>query len=545
MRYGSAVRVLLFAVTLPFAFPGSAQDQTSAVQPPPASEVQTYTVSGTVVNSSTGDPIARALVQSMADPARSALTDAAGHFHFEGVSGAGVVARKPGYFNQMELHSAEGPASADAGVQGQTQNVVVSLTPEAVVFGRVKNEDDEPVEALPVKLLHAQISNGRKLWQQAGFSITDEDGDFRFASLVPGDYYIEAGPSWGNRFRARRFLRPAKEGYVGTFYPAAPEITAAAPVALAAGEQFEADFSLKSQPMFHVSGSVSTEVTNGVRLELLSQSGEVQNLPAAFHQESGTFEVTVPAGSYQLRAVAQAQGGTMLQGELSLTVRSDLNGVRVALTPQTPIPVVIDAQRTKPLPVGSPQRLIPEATASVHFSAAGRPFGAEYWQGLERNGDENRFSMHDVPPGEYAVEIVPKDGWYVVSAQCGDTDLLHENLTVSPGSPTPAIDIQVRDDGATLTGAVSSEAGPTRGAVIAVPDGNPRAAKMAMAGSDGGFRLSNLAPGGYSVVAIDHGDRIEYTNPEVITAYLSGATHVDLTPNQESKVALNLVPAGK
>jgi hypothetical protein len=544
MRCRSAVRVLFFAIALLLSEAGTAQIQNIPGQSPSARENQTFDISGTVVNSATGDPISRALVQSMADPSRAVLTDADGRFHLEGVAGVGVIARKPGYFNQLELHSAEGPASADAGVQGQTQNVVVTLTPEAIVFGRVKNEDDEPVEALPVKLVRAQIAKGRKIWQQVGFSITDEDGGFRFASLVPGDYYIEAGPSWGNRFRARRFLRQAKEGYLGTFYPSAPDVAAAAPVELAAGEQFEADFNLKSQPMFRVSGSVSVPVNNSIRLEL-SRSGEVQNLPAAFHPESGTFEITLPAGSYQLRAVAQGEGGTTLQGEQSLTVRSDMNGVRLVLAPETAIPVIIDAQRTKPLPVESSRLGVPQPTASVHFSAAGRPFGSEYWQGLERSGDENRFSMHDVPPGDYSVEIVPRDGWYVVSAQCGDTDLLRENLTSAAGSQTPAIEIELRDDGATLTGTVSSDAGRSRGAVIAVPDGNPKGAKMAMAGPDGAFRVPNMAPGGYSVVAIENGDRLEYANPEVITPYLSGATHVDLAPNQESKAALNLVPSGK
>lgn len=545
MHRRSAVRVLLFAVLLTLSRPGLAQTFYSVPPTAPATaQNQSYTVSGTVVNSVSGDPVARALVQSMADPGRAVLTDADGHFQFDNVPGLGVIARKPGFFNQMELHSGEGPDSQKAGVQGNTQNVTLALTPEAIVFGKVKNDDGEAVESLPVKLLHAQISNGRKLWQQAGFSITDEDGNFRFASLVPGEYYIEAGPSWSNRFRARRFHLSAKEGYLGTFYPSAPEISAADPVALSAGEQFQADFNLKEQPLFRVSGSISP-ANSGARLDLLSQSGEVQNLPASLQPQSGTFEITVPAGAYQLRAIAQGESGTVMQGEQSLTVKSDLNGVHLVLAPQAPIPVIIDAQRTKPLRVDAEHHGFQEPTASVHFSAAGRPFGSEYWQGLARTGDANHFSMPEVPTGEYTVEVVPRDGWYVVSAQCGDTDLLRDNLTVSAGSQTPAIEIELRDDGATLTGTVSSDTAQFRGAIIAVPDGNIRGARMAMTGSDGDFRLANLAPGGYSVVAIENGDRIEYANPDVITPYLSLATHVDLSPNQETKTSLKWLPSGK
>jgi hypothetical protein len=210
--------------------------------------------------------------------------------------------------------------------------------------------------------------------------------------------------------------------------------------------------------------------------------------------------------------------------------------------------VTINAQRTKPLPVQSSRHTTFEVTASLHFSAVGRPFGGDYWQGAERNArEENSFRVHDVPPGVYTVDVLASSEWYVASAQSGDTDLLRENLTVSSGTPTPAIDIELRDDGATLTGTVSNPADGqhTRGSVIAVPDGNPRGSKMTSAGPDGSFRFENLAPGGYTVLAIDKADGVEYANRDVITPYLSAGSHVDLSANQESKVALNLAPTGK
>ena len=52
--------------------------------------------------------------------------------------------------------------------------------------------------------------------------------------------------------------------------------------------------------------------------------------------------------------------------------------------------------------------------------------------------------------------------------------------------------------------------------------------------------MSGLAPGAYNVIALDHVDGLEYTNPEVIGPYLSSAQHVVLQPNQKLELNLEL-----
>ena len=61
----------------------------------------THTVSGSVVNYATGEPIPRALVQLMGPLQRSDLTDSQGSFRFDGVpeGRAMFMARKPGFFS--------------------------------------------------------------------------------------------------------------------------------------------------------------------------------------------------------------------------------------------------------------------------------------------------------------------------------------------------------------------------------------------------------------------------------------------------------------
>src|SRR5262249_13085538 len=112
----------------------------------------TYTLSGAVINSVTGEPIGRALVQLNINPIaghesandgapaerRLTLTDRQGHFRFEGLSRTRVSlsAKKPGFFTEREL--AEGQSREDAVEVGpNVPTVLLKLTPEAVIIGHV------------------------------------------------------------------------------------------------------------------------------------------------------------------------------------------------------------------------------------------------------------------------------------------------------------------------------------------------------------------------------------------------------------------------
>src|ERR1700692_1445806 len=98
---------------------------TSQVSAGPQRESKSQTVSGQVVNSVTGEPIARARVQVSAQQA--GLTDHDGHFEFDNVSAepAYAFASKPGYFAE------------DKAVPAQGQSITVQLIPEAILFGTI------------------------------------------------------------------------------------------------------------------------------------------------------------------------------------------------------------------------------------------------------------------------------------------------------------------------------------------------------------------------------------------------------------------------
>src|SRR5262249_8687466 len=142
-------------------------------------------------------------------------------------------------------------------------------------------------------------------------------------------------------------------------------------------------------------------------------------------------------------------------------------------------------------------------------------------------------------------EVTPNGPWYVQSAQCGEADLLREDLAIAGGVRLPPIEVVLRDDAATVVGTVTSEGQTLPAWVIVVPDLSPRQAKMTFAPVGGEFQFAGLAPGDYSVMAFDRVDGLEYSNLEAVRPYLGNASHVTLQPNENLTVSLKLISLGK
>jgi hypothetical protein len=150
-----------------------------------------------------------------------------------------------------------------------------------------------------------------------------------------------------------------------------------------------------------------------------------------------------------------------------------------------------------------------------------------------------------VEPGLYSVDIRPTSGWYVESALYGSIDLLTEDLTVPEGGATEAIEIALKNDGASVSGTVRGRgATPASGMALLVSSRAPRMVKEAQI-VNGAFTLGDLAPGSYRALAIDRTDDLEYRNPEVLRDYLTKAQDVTVGSKQESRVDLELVQREK
>ena len=249
----------------------------------------------------------------------------------------------------------------------------------------------------------------------------------------------------------------------------------------------------------------------------------------------------MPAGFYTLVADCIVDGETSFAGRMPLHVDSNLANVTLSVAPKASIPVDFRTNGGADANESSPAG----AVMLTKNQRNGRRGAA--WAELEGegDGDDKRMVVKRVEPGSYSVDIRPNPGWYVESALYGSVDVLSEDLTVPEGGTTEAIEVTLRNDGASVSGNVRGRgAAPVSGKVLLVSNRAPRLVSVARI-VNGAFTITDLAPGSYRALAIDRADDVEYRNPDVLRDYLTKAQDVTLGPKQESRVDLELLQREK
>jgi hypothetical protein len=549
------IAVWLFALSLGMGAQAAAQTETPDLRQPSPASLSTHNLSGVVVNSVTGEPVRRALVQVVVGPSTggsqlSELTDSEGRFEFSVLaeSEIAVMAHKPGFFSDLELHP-EAFQPQIVHLTADTQSVVLKLLPESVIFGHVATVKGEPIEDSPVRILQEHIVDGRRRWEQRGQAITDEDGQFRVANLVPGQYLLVTGPSLSRtRPSIRRARSVREEGFGTMFYPSGPELDAASSIVISGGQQVQADFALKAEPIFSVSGVVVGLVPGmGAGLQFVSKAGEIIPALVTLDMQSGKFVATIPAGAYVLQFRASDPNGQVVAAELPLVVSGDVEGVSLVLGPAIALPVNIELRPTAaPSEQGNadrPTRFQP--ISSVRLISTEKRIVTEEFQ-ADMNEKGGGLAVRNLVPGRYAVEITPAPPWYVRSVSSGTVDLLREDLVVGSGRRLDPLEVVLRDDGAGVHGMIRVEGQPTAGTVLLFAEQmSPAHAQITVTAAGAEFMFTGLAPGDYKVLAFDSVDGLEFRNPEVMISYLSKAIQVTLQPNELANINIERISAGK
>ncbi|MGC2195480.1 MAG: hypothetical protein WA628_12455, partial [Terriglobales bacterium] len=479
----------------------------------------------------------------------SVLTDPEGRFEFPALPESEIVltARKPGFFNDLELHpEVFRPEIVHLGAD--TSSLVLKLLPESTVFGHVATVKGEPIEDSPMRIFQEHIVDGRKRWELRGQATTDEDGQFRIANLIPGQYLLVTGPDLsGARLSFGRMRSVPAEGFGTMFYPGVPDMDAATPLVVAGGQQVQADFALKAEPIFRVSGLVVGLATGmAAGLQFVSRSGEVQGVN--LQMPTGKFEAQVPGGAYVLQLRASDSSGQAMVSDLPLVVNADVEGVSLVLSPSITLPVNVALRPTGAAEAqNSLDRLsvISPGLSSVRLISTEKRIQAEEFQ-ADRNQQSGALSVHNLSPGRYSVEIAPIPPWYVRAVTSGATDLLREDLVISSGRRPDPLEVILRDDGAGLRGMIRVDRQPAGGTVLLFSDQASLAhAQIAVTQNGAEFLFTGLAPGDYKVLALDSIEGLEFRNPDALSPYLSKAVAVTLQPNEISSINVERISREK
>jgi hypothetical protein len=533
------------ALVTSFAFLASLSCAMAA--PAKQAESDRFELRGTVINVTTNEPVSRALVQLNVPNGVAQLSNTDGTFIFTNLPRGQYVATalKPGFFNEEELGRGYAGRNTVVSVPS-SQGLLLKLTPEGVIYGEVKNEDAEPIEGIRVKVMRLRVVEGHKIIDPEGESSTDDEGAFRIANLQPGRYRVSFMES--NR-GIIRFVsnfnrkREAEQGFATEFYPGVADAESAEVIEVKAGAQSQVTQVLKPQRLFDISGVVRGGDPEGAfNLMLRDASGDYVPENMKFDQKRRQFQIVgVPEGTYTLLAREQRRNGTTpeeLEPALSamqlVQLTSDVTGVVLALQPANSVEIQVRDE-------------IPSDGSNIVHQAVVRFVSLESTQyspaiqaPIMADDQVTMAQLGEIPPGTYRVEATPNQAGYIASLRCGRTDLLREDLTVATGAALPPIEVTLRNDGAQLNVSVTDETQRRAASVVIYSQEYPQQSLLVQLDDSGSASQTNLAPGTYSLIAVDDADDLEFRNPLAMQKYLGDATEVTLQPGDKTSVRVKL-----
>src|SRR5579864_63610 len=172
--------------------------------PPAQKTAEMCTVEGRVVGAIKGEAVRKAtLILFQSDKPEgqrySTTTGSGGSFAMQDIEpGKYQLTVMKGGYARMQ-YGARNPGhpgttlSFDPGQQ--MRDLVVRLMPQAVITGRVLDEDGEPVPQISLQLFRYEYSHGKRQQQVSDYAMTNDLGEYRLFDLAPGRYFLATIPA--------------------------------------------------------------------------------------------------------------------------------------------------------------------------------------------------------------------------------------------------------------------------------------------------------------------------------------------------------------
>jgi hypothetical protein len=527
-----------------------------------------YHLHGSVVDGTTGKPLARALVQS-SDRRIAVMTDSEGNFAVDlsvppRVAGAStaagprllnlggnqfvLTAQKPGYMpaQQLSLLPLDDTLSST--------DVKLKLMPMATITGRVSaSGTDDPFNVRVTLLLHQGDGEGRRIWMQMNSQNTNSRGEFRFTNLRPGEYTLMTGEWRGDGPLPPR-PNTITQQYPPVFYGDAQSLAGAVKLHLHYGDTAQAELHLHLATYYPVTVPIANRQQNSSVNVRLVDTESFGGFGLGYNFRDGVVEGSLPNGHYNLLLNSFGQQ----QASALVSINVDGAPVRTAaitLVPAGTIPVRIHTQFSRQQ-TEQPNQAYDGPLERLNGSRTGQapPLvqlllqsedGIGYATTPVRHGSSDDLVLQNVTPGTYFVRAQVFRG-YAASVTSGGVDLLQQPLIVSAAGTAEPIDVTLRDDSARLTGSVTSGSNsplqPTF--ILLLPTDTTAQYVQGFAGPDGKFTIPSLVPGNYRVFAIRNmREQIPYRDPESMREYDGKGSTFTAAPGQQIQMDVPLLDA--
>jgi hypothetical protein len=527
--------VVALALALPFLV---------AAQPPSATGQQLYTIAGRIVDAESGIPLSAAEVAIAPVGHRDRLTNfftsADGVFSFSGLTKGKYVlqAARRGYAAESYQEHQGYSTAVAAGPGLDSAHISFPLERPGAIFGKVTDQDGEPVPNARLSVFEQQVRDGRRGVWFTSITGTSNDGTYKVSKLRPGNYYIGVSarpwyahtPDQGTRENSASADAALDVAYPITFYPEAQSVQEAAPIHVQSGSRVQADLVLNTVPAAHVQLRTPSE-GRIVRAHLEFVTDWAGNLDEGFGWWGDGMQMnSIAPGTYRLIAVWEDVSGrhttrriVSIPGDLTLDVES---GDELVLTAN--VTSADNAGRGFP----------PIALRNVRTGVVvrGRPDakGRMDWRGIE------------LVPDRYELVTDSESESYVKSVAVAGAKARGVTIDL-PSSGTVEMKITLAGGLAQMDGTVTHDGSPVGGSlVLLLPEdltSNASLIRRDQSDSDGTFALRNIVPGRYTLLTLPAGmDDIEYAMPNVIGPYLSAGQRLEIQPSGKYQVNAKLAP---
>jgi hypothetical protein len=525
---------------------------------------------GRVVNSKTGEAVRKANITlrpiggpgmagaigvgPMAPAAPyAASTDAEGKFRIDKVEPGNynMMAERQGFVRQQygaRQNSMMG-TTIKIGPGQEMRELNFKLLPQAVITGRVFDEEGEPLARVQIQVLRRRYFRGKQQPMPMGGGMTLDTGEFRVADLAPGRYWISAtyrGQMMFGDAPARNTADKPEESYVTTYYPNSLDAAGARYIDVQAGQELPGiDLRMRKARVYRIRGKVTGSSVRNVRLMVMPRDGApFFGFPGmgAMVKEDGSFEIgAVQSGSYYVSAMPM-QGMMNALGKVAVDVgQENVENVTLALgsgaSLKGSIRVDGDLQQLE-------QRLGKKITfdsVRIQPMPAGMiPFGAS----MGTAKDDGSFVIENVAPDKYRLMVMGfPQGTYLKSIRVGDQEALDSGFELSTGV-SAAVQITLGVGVGQVTGTVQdAKQQPASGAMVTllpdpIKEERNDLQRITTTDQNGQFTLQGIPPGEYKLYAWEDVEPGSYMDPEFLKPHEGKAHKISVKADSQQQVPL-------
>ncbi len=567
-------RVSLFAVILvllPVCAPAQVNIPTRPGAPQPRDprqqrqQIGTASIGGRVTAAESGVPLRRVQVRVGGQElrgGRTAMTDSDGKFTIASLPAGrySVSFTKAGFaatqYGQKRPNQPGQPIDLSDGQKFDNANA--SLMRGGVIAGRVFDDFGEPIVDARITVMQYRWASGRRRLMNMGRTGQSNDrGEYRVWGLGAGDYYVSAivneRPMFFENTPGATADPNEPASFAPTYYPGTAIVDEAQRVSVAPGQEVSGvDFNLVTTRTVRVSGTALTSEGKPMASAMVMMMSRAMmdggvSMPLGSQTDSnGNFTIpNVAPGEYVIQARANfGMGGDGPAAEaamlpITVTGTDDVRNVMVVGSKGVRVSGRVTFEGTPPSDAAE--------QVTVFFSPApGESPFIMTGPSNARVSSDRTFEAKGILGRRTVNAMGLPAGWVLKAARIGGNDIIDTGYDFGKDDVN-GVEVVVTSTTTTLAGKVMAGDKPaTDYVVVAFPTDEdrwqkftPRRFGTARPDQNGLYKLRNLPPGSYYVLALDSMPD-EWGNPELFKTLKDRAKRLTLEEGESQSLDLTL-----